>query len=283
MRETMAGSRRAHPSFSAVWNAGADWHSRRELIGLWARRYKRVAGRKLLRRLAKSPEPFIDLRLPGCRLRLRRKDGGDHASLFENFFEIPYERADFGEPRLVVDAGAHVGCFSARIHQWFPNAEIIAFEPEPENARLLAENFELNGLRGKAVAKALWIEDTTLEFLAGRSNSGRLAGSSGAFDEERIANRLSHSVKVSATSLRTVLGERLKEVGLLKLDIEGAELDVLDRELPNLSNDTVILCELHFLDKNRARFEEILAKHGWAGRLVDASHPPHSCWVVRKG
>ncbi|MDK2973459.1 MAG: hypothetical protein PWP23_3214 [Candidatus Sumerlaeota bacterium] len=281
----MSGSRRNYPSFAALWSAGADWHSRRELLGLWARRYRRVPGRKLLRRLGKSPERFVDLQLAhggGCRLRLRRKDGGDHASFFENFFEIPYDITEFGTPRLIVDAGAHVGCFTARLHQWFPDAEIVSFEPEPANAKLLDENFRLNAIKGRVVDKALWIEDTTLEFLAGKSNGGRLAETSSDFDAKAVAGRLTETVKVPATSLQSVLGERLKDVDLLKLDIEGAELDVLDHDLPLVSPKTVILCEVHYLERNRARFEELLEKHGWTGKLVDDSHPPHSCWILRK-
>ena len=73
------------------------------------------------------------------------------------------------------------------------------------------------------------------------------------------------------------------DVDLLKLDIEGAELPVLEQELPRLAAKTVILCELHFVAENDERFHAIAAASGWTVTLLDASHPPHGVYLLRKG
>ena len=44
------------------------------------------------------------------------------------------------EPRVIIDAGAHIGLTSAYFADMYPNARIVAIEPEPENFRLLERN-----------------------------------------------------------------------------------------------------------------------------------------------
>lgn len=274
------------PPPGRMWRLGADVASRRELFALRAARY-RLRGKRLLRRLTNRNAALIELSLadsPGdtpIHLTLRRRDGGDHASFFENFVEIPYGLEELGPVRLAVDAGAHVGCFSLALHRAFPEAEIVAFEPDAANLRLLTRNWEANAIRGCIVGKALWTEETECAFRVGKSNSGRIASTSADFDEERVARRVSETVRVETTTLAEQLGDRVGEVDLLKLDIEGAELDVLENVLPLLGPDARILCELHDSDLNRGRFESLLAEHGWDGERIDETHP-HSYWFVRR-
>lgn len=284
----MTDKRKQAPPFSTIWRLGSDMASRRELLALWAERYK-LPSRKWWRKLTNRKAPSIEMRLVNSHgtlptsVILRRKDGGDHASFFENFFEVPYRFARFAPVQLAVDAGAHVGFFSLALHRAFPEAEIVAFEPSQENVEVLRQNWSANSMAGQVVDKALWIEETVLEFQLGKSNSGRIQTSSSQSDEEALASRLDRVERIGATTLQAVLGERLGELDLLKLDIEGAEMDVLDVLLPDLTSRTTILCELHFDARNRSRFEDILARHGWNGEIFDDDHPPHSGWIIQKG
>ena len=236
--------------------------------------------RHLLKRLLLHDLPLVRLNLARQRsvhLCLRPKDAGDRASFFENFFELPLNLSLDREPSLIADAGAHIGCFSLYAHSRWPNARVVAFEPDEKNQALLRENFSLNKIEGEVVPKAIWKEPGKLTFAANQSNSGYLTAGTkqGQCSGSKIAR------EIDATSLSFSFGSDLKKIDLLKLDIEGAELEVLDVELPNCSPHTIILCELHFTEINRARFDEILSRHGWVAVLHDATHPPHSTWILR--
>ena len=212
------------------------------------------------------------------RLSMRRNDRGGHASFFENFFELPWQFSFPQSPQSIADCGAHIGCFSLYAHRRWPSARIVAFEPEEKNQVLLRRNFADNGINGEVCGKAIWKETTELAFASGQSNAGYLtAGTKQSRHEAGNTTR-----RVQATSLRDHFGADLQRVDVLKLDIEGAELEVLDAELPHLSGRTVILCELHFVQANQVRFNAILARHGWDSQLHDASHPPHVTWILRK-
>src|SRR5688572_6336531 len=45
-----------------------------------------------------------------------------------------------GDPKFIVDAGANIGIASIYFATKFPNARVIAIEPEPENFTLLEKN-----------------------------------------------------------------------------------------------------------------------------------------------
>jgi len=209
---------------------------------------------------------------------MRRNDRGGHASFFENFFELPWQFSLSQPPQLIADAGAHIGCFSLYAFRRWPDARIVAFEPEENNQALLRRNFSDNGITGQVCGKAVWKETTELDFASGQSNAGYLtAGTKQSRQETGNTTR-----RVQATSLCDYFGADVKKIDVLKLDIEGAELEVLDAELPHLSGHTIVLCELHFVQANQARFDAILTRHGWGSKLHDASHPPHATWILRK-
>ncbi|MBK6790779.1 MAG: FkbM family methyltransferase [Betaproteobacteria bacterium] len=48
--------------------------------------------------------------------------------------------ANLGRPRGIVDAGAHIGLATVYLATRFPQATIVALEPEPSNYRLLCKN-----------------------------------------------------------------------------------------------------------------------------------------------
>jgi hypothetical protein len=118
-----------------------------------------------------------------------------------------------------------------------------------------------------------------MPFVTGQSNGGFLAAGTKPREMGPAAHR---TVDVDATSLSTYFGDDLPEVGLVKLDIEGAELAVLERELPRLAPTATVLCELHFDRRHRGDLEAVARRSGWRAHLHDARHPPHTMWVLRR-
>jgi FkbM family methyltransferase len=129
-------------------------------------------------------------------------------------FRLPFD--------LVVDVGANIGTTSLAAVE-FGAKRVIAVEPEPRNFRLLRANVALNGLEQivTPINVAAGEQDRTSTLYLSPVNSGdhRLQGEEG-WDEITVQTRTLEGVlKQSKIDHR--------DVSLLWLDVQGAELAVL--------------------------------------------------------
>lgn len=141
--------------------------------------------------------------------------GGFLHSVHEIFGDEVY-RFDAAIPAPhIIDAGANIGLSILYFKRRFPDATIVAYEPDAAIFELLRGN--VGHLPGVELRRAAaWVEDTTLSFWS----EGSLAGSVELDSENR-----NQVVNVPAERLRTELAKR--PVDFLKIDIEGAENSVL--------------------------------------------------------
>src|ERR1022692_1367843 len=136
-------------------------------------------------------------------------------------------------PGTIVDAGAHIGMASILFALKYPTARIIAVEPEPSNFAALVRNTAPYKTI-TPIQAALWREDG--EVTLGASN----AHLKGAF---RIVENGRQQVR--AITMDTVMRETgIDSIDLLKVDIEGAEVEVFE-SCPWIRNVRVIAIELH--------------------------------------
>ena len=131
-------------------------------------------------------------------------------ALIEIFLLEIYEK-EFKPSGVVVDIGAFVGMFS--IKAAFLAKEVIAIEPSPETFKMLKSNCK-NIPNIKLVQKALWSKSGTIKLYV-------LPG-------KEIVNNLVHKmnkcVEIEATTLDDIVD---KPVDFIKIDAEGAELEIL--------------------------------------------------------
>jgi FkbM family methyltransferase len=83
----------------------------------------------------------IDVQIPALAHALRMRAGTSDRGCFNQIFvngeyDTPYP----GQPRLIIDAGANVGYAAVRFASLYPDAHIVAIEPERANYTLLREN-----------------------------------------------------------------------------------------------------------------------------------------------
>jgi FkbM family methyltransferase len=98
--------------------------------------------------------------------------------------------------------------------------ECLAFEPAPANAARLAENAELNRLGNVTVVEAaMWSESGTVAL--------RVDGSAGAGRSRVVEAAGDGTVEVPAATLDQFAGGGSAAPDLLKIDVEGAELEAL--------------------------------------------------------
>jgi len=188
-----------------------------------------------------------------------------------------YDDIRLPDDALVLDVGANIGLFTYFLKRRYPSARVRAFEPMPETVRALRRNVARHGLTGVSIEECALgnePEDRALFFYypLAPGNSTRYP----ADKELQIAvlSRLgpaeyvrSHyvgepvHVPVERLSSHLVPGER---VHLVKIDVEGAELDVLRGVDPAHwpSIDQLVL-EVQDLDGRMDAVGALLRGHGF--------------------
>jgi len=112
----------------------------------------------------------------------------------------------------ILDCGANIGLGVLYLKQQYPGATIIAFEPDDSNFSLLQKNTA--GLaKVQLVKSAVWNNNGTIQFASTGTLSSKITSGSGG-----------QTQSINAVRLRDQLTQ---PVDFLKMDIEGAEYDVL--------------------------------------------------------
>jgi FkbM family methyltransferase len=150
-----------------------------------------------------------------------------------------YVGIDLTNPRIIIDAGANIGASTIYFARRFPSAYVIAIEPELENFRLLERN--LCGYPNvKLINAALWGSKET------RSIVSRATGSVGFTIVETEANRVQTGQEIKCITMTDLMGDLPNDcVDLLKMDIEGAEKNVLENSQAWIDRVRVLTAELH--------------------------------------
>lgn len=146
----------------------------------------------------------------------------------------------------VIDLGAHIGVASILCAS--KGANVYAFEPSHENVKLLKENIDQNlaDLKGKITYYPLAVGAPgirNLDINSANTASNVLEGL------ENHASNVSSIIEVEVISLEEVFKKTgVENCDFLKMDIEGAEVEIVD-EIANLHNKIkIIVCELHHND-----------------------------------
>jgi len=145
---------------------------------------------------------------------------------------------------VVIDGGAHIGLFSLMIKKLYPQARIIMFEPDLESLYLLRKNIEANNLTDIEIIEAgLFDQDGVKKFSPDHSDGSSIFVGQG-------------SVSIKVVRLRRFLENN---IDFLKLNIEGAELEVLRDNEDLLSGIREMVIEYHGFHEIGQRLHEILA------------------------
>jgi len=152
------------------------------------------------------------------------------------FLSREYESPIPIAPETIVDGGANIGMATLYFASKFPAARILAIEPESANARLLRCNCE--GLANVTIIEAaLWPVKRTVTL----SDPGGGACAFSVMDDGAM-KKICDVATVTIQELCERLGGR---IGLLKLDIEGAERELFSHDTGWLGNIDSIVVELH--------------------------------------
>lgn len=188
----------------------------------------------------------------------------DSASLlwmYREIFEQEIYRFETDTPEpYIIDGGSNIGLSVLYFKDLYPQSRIVAFEPDEKIFKVLQGNLARHGYQDVELhCRALWSVDDMVGFCEEGADGGHLARG------DTKASRL-----VSTTRLRDYLD---REVDFLKLDIEGAETEVLLDSADRLGQVKNLFVEYHSFEQQPQSFHiltRILFEAGFRLHI----HPP---------
>lgn len=183
----------------------------------------RLGGQGLL----EAPAP-----VRGGRVYLR--PGTSDQDVYDEIFVLKEYKLDLGRPRFIVDAGAHIGLSAVYLAERYPEATIVALEPEDANFALLSLNAKpypnIHPMKAGLWSRkaALKIEDPGAETWAFRVVEDPTG------------------LGIQALGIQDVMQQfGASRIDVLKMDIEGSEVQVLNHSKSWLGAVGSLIIELH--------------------------------------
>lgn len=153
---------------------------------------------------------------------------GGESAVFEDL--LPRLQAD----DTFLDIGAHIGLYTCYVGNRVIDGELIAVEPDPANVSRLMENLDLNGLEATVVEKAISDEEDEIVLDTDPRKISLLQT-----DTEQ-------PMRIQTTSVDSLVRhDRIPTPSVVKMDIDGGELDALRGMKNQLDNIRLLYCEVH--------------------------------------
>jgi FkbM family methyltransferase len=171
-------------------------------------------------------------------------------SMKEIFVEEVYKFQCRKADPFVIDCGANIGLSVIYFKRRFPQSKIIAFEPDAAIFQTLKGNiaqFDYEDVQ--LINKGVWEKETTLSFLAEGTLGGRVV-------DDRASSCRSDIISIQTVRLKDYLRD---QVDFLKIDIEGAEYEVLLDCADFLNNVQYLFVEYHSTASESQKLDEILS------------------------
>jgi len=127
------------------------------------------------------------------------------------------------------DVGANIGLYTWEVRKVCPRRSILAFEPDPENIKLLEKTLSEANLQNLEICKCgLSNKVSEVSFLQDNltSATGCIAGKDKPWIEQYL-NGSTNEIRVKTETLDSVKRQD-RNPSLIKIDVEGHEVEVLE-------------------------------------------------------
>lgn len=209
--------------------------------------------------------------LPG---KLKADMDGDYQSFYVAhaiFYLNSYGSLSIKSSDVVLDCGAHIGLFAVKAAMFC--SHVVAVEPSSCNFDLLQRNIMLNGLRKKV---------TPIKKAVAARSGLRIPlylSKSGAWN-----SILPKAIKTGIEIVETVSVDDLShELGLrfdsIKIDVEGAELEVLKGGSEALKHAREVIMEYHS-EKLLKECQKLLTSYGFNCSIVKPERFGNKRWLL---
>ena len=174
-----------------------------------------------------------------------------------------------GNPRIIFDVGAHIGRVVGRYLEMFPNAVVYAFEPEGRNFENMLKRLPKLSGGGKRVKS---FRTAVLDYMG--TTSFHVANDPtkhSVFKSTQYMPTAFKTINVPETTLDLFCSEhKIEYIDLLKIDVEGGELQVFKGASKLLAEDRIglIYAEMLFYPYYVGETEQweicaYLNEYGW--------------------
>lgn len=187
--------------------------------------------------------------------------GSDYYSVLELAVYRIYSLDKAFAPDLVIDGGGNIGLFSLAASAVFPSSKIVICEPVPRNIDRIKMHLRLNKVQAELLQVCIGGTNRTIPFYVREANQG-------SFDPTKPYRDV---LNVQVSTLSDILRTRDARNILIKLDIEGMEIETLEQYVPVENRAVCIVGELHGHKENSHSIERIFQNKGWTLRYSDVT------------
>jgi FkbM family methyltransferase len=181
--------------------------------------------------------------MKGCKYPLWIRYGAsDIHVLYQILIEQEYScLSDVINPKLIIDCGANVGYSSVYFLNKYPDAYVIAVEPDDSNFELCRKNLLPYGDRFLLIKSGVWSREVGLKILKGQYRDGR------EWSVQVRECEPHEEPDIHAVDIGTLLSKSgFEYIDILKVDIERSELVVFSENYENWLNRVKnMVIELH--------------------------------------
>ena len=178
---------------------------------------------------------------------------------------------------MIWDCGIYLGYYTTLFSKLVgPSGRVVAFEPDPRNIERTKQNLARNGFRDvQFVQAAIGRPKGEIDFIISHDTNSHIPGAyiGRDYDDYSTRERVDASIRVRCMSLdEAYLSDDVPNPDLIKLDIEGAEMEAL----PNAhricrEHKPLIILELHNPDCDAAAWAFSRAV-GYKLQSLDTGH-----------
>lgn len=166
-----------------------------------------------------------------------RPNTSDLTVFYQVLFNLEYDIPLKFEPKVILDLGANIGLASIYYLNKYPQAKVIAVEPEKGNFLCLKENTK-NYTNFHSYNNGIWHKNTDLKIVD--TSKGNWA-----YKVQEVSAEEKGMIK-AITIEKIIDDHKLSQIDILKIDIEGAELELFSKNYEKwLKITKVVIIELH--------------------------------------
>jgi FkbM family methyltransferase len=197
---------------------------------------------------------LVGLRAPQVGTVFCRAHTSDLGVFRQIFIDREYRCLDdVREPGLIIDCGANVGYASAYFLARYPQARLIAVEPDAGNFAVLRSNLAAYSNRTTLIQSGVWSSETGLVMSDDRFADGR------EWSYTVRPNKPGEAPTMHAVDIGGLLNRSgFDRISILKIDIEGSEREVFRHNYQGwIGKVDRLVIELHGADCEAALSEAL--------------------------
>jgi len=260
-----------------------EWAPRMSLAS--ALRLRNYAIRERLGRLRPHHMLVLHMKRPFHAKIALREVGSDMATFQEIVKQEVYKPISCRLPgfQTLIDLGANIGLATLYLAQNSPGCQVLAVEPNPDTHRVLKHNLQSLSRAGRCrtLRGAVWGAHRLLS-LVPEAGQDRFS----MFTVSKVRRVPEADLKVEGYTMPELLEYAgFESVDLLKVDIEGAEVELFKNDMRWLERVGCLAIEFHEGTREASQFDEVMTCHGFQ-ILPGGNHTvwaARSCWVERLG